>query len=109
MKNKLALILMFLVFISGLFIGIVGERYDNKPTVDPVQYEGLWLNNFNEEDKNEITKSKDINGEWVCVNVKDMDYSRAVEVCNHEVGHEIFAEVCEKDINKCLEVLNHEK
>jgi hypothetical protein len=34
-----------------------------------------------------------------------MDYKRAVEVCSHEVGHEIFAEKCEKNIEKCIEAV----
>lgn len=45
-------------------------------------------------------------GDWVCVNVKGMKFDRAVEVCQHEVGHEIFAEICEKDMDQCLGVLN---
>ena len=44
-------------------------------------------------------------GDWVCINIEDMAYDRAVEVCKHEVGHEIFAEICEKDFDKCKEVL----
>lgn len=43
-------------------------------------------------------------GHWVCVNIEEVSYERAVEVCKHEVGHEIFAEECEKNMTKCLEV-----
>ena len=43
-------------------------------------------------------------GDWVCVNVEGMDFDRAVEVCKHEVGHEIFAEVCEANWSKCANI-----
>jgi hypothetical protein len=35
-----------------------------------------------------------------------MSYDRAVEVCKHEVAHEIFAEYCDNDNNmeKCINV-----
>lgn len=44
-------------------------------------------------------------GDWVCVNVKDMQPERALEVCKHEVGHEIFSTLCEENWTKCLEVV----
>ena len=44
-------------------------------------------------------------GDWVCVNVENMTYERALEVCKHEVGHEIFAEECEKDIDICFNIM----
>lgn len=47
-------------------------------------------------------------GDWVCVNIQNMNYERAVEVCNHEVGHEIFAEECEKNMSKCFEVAENQ-
>lgn len=59
------------------------------------QYDGCWAS----------VKSGSDMGDWVCVNVENMKYERAVEVCKHEVGHEIFAEECEKDIDKCFSVL----
>ena len=52
---------------------------------------------------------KDITGDWVCVNIKDMSYERAFEVCSHEVGHEIFAEECEKNPKLCFDLLNELK
>ncbi|MFA6462370.1 MAG: hypothetical protein WCV90_08980 [Candidatus Woesearchaeota archaeon] len=43
-------------------------------------------------------------GDWISINIEGMSFERAYEVCRHEVGHEIFAEVCEKNMTKCLEV-----
>jgi len=56
----------------------------------PKPVEGYWASNST--------------GEWVCVNIKGMSFERALEVCKHEVGHEIFAEACEKDMEKCMAV-----
>jgi hypothetical protein len=49
-------------------------------------------------------------GDWVCVNVAyDMTLEEAYDTCIHECSHkafdEIFAEGCEENITKCLEVI----
>lgn len=67
--------------------------------------DGLWLKNYNETEKDNITQERDPIGEWVCVNIRGMTYQRAVEVCNHEVGHEMFAEHCEKNIDNCFKTI----
>jgi len=41
-------------------------------------------------------------GDWVCVNIKEMSYQQAFDTCAHEVGHEIFAEYCEDNIEECI-------
>lgn len=69
------------------------------------EYDGLRIGNVNRTTAFELANSRDGYGDWVCVNIKGMEYKRAVEVCQHEVGHEIFAEICEKDIDKCMEVV----
>ncbi len=94
-------------FIAIIFI-IVGwlsneaySEWSNERILD-----GLNLNNAQSHPE-ALSKAGeyDPDGDWVCVNIKGMKYKRALEVCSHEVGHEIFAEVCEKDFDKCLEVL----
>jgi hypothetical protein len=65
------------------------------------QYEGLWIPNVNQTEAKEITNYYDDYGNWICVNIEGMDYKRAVEVCSHETGHEIFAGICEKNMSKC--------
>jgi len=67
--------------------------------------DGLYLGNWNETRVKEYTKGIDPRGDWVCVNVRGMEYERAVEVCNHEVGHEIFAEICESKPELCFNVV----
>jgi len=59
------------------------------------QYDGLRIERENYFEVKNITKKYDKYGDWVCVNVKGMSYERALEVCKHEVGHEIFAESLE--------------
>ena len=70
---------------------------------------GTLIRNANKSQVDDITQKKDPKGDWVCVNVKEIDYERAVEVCKHEVGHEIFAEICEDDIETCFKVVESMK
>jgi hypothetical protein len=44
-------------------------------------------------------------GDWVCINVRNMDYTVALQTCQHEVGHEIFATACQNNFTKCLEAV----
>jgi len=92
---------MVLIFAMGFLSNDVYRSYTNHRDID-----GLWLKNYNESEVNEETIKEDSLGDWVCVNINGMSFERALEVCSHEVGHEIFAEVCEKDFNKCLGILN---
>lgn len=75
------------------------------------EFNGLYLENINNwsEARNKAYSLED-NGDWVCVNIRDMDYKTALDTCNHETGHyifsEIFAEQCENNMTKCLEMLN---
>jgi len=48
---------------------------------------------------------RNASGDWVCINIYGMNYSRCVEVCQHECGHELFAEMCEKNKSKCQDIL----
>lgn len=72
---------------------------------------GLYVyeaENYKEAQK--IADDVDKNGDWVCINVAyDMPMDLAYETCVHECSHkaftEIFAEKCEKNATKCLEML----
>lgn len=48
-----------------------------------------------------------LKGDWVHVNVANMDYAQAIKVCRHEVFHEIWAE-CGEDNNltSCIDKYN---
>ena len=78
---------IFMIFMAIMIFAvgmIVSKVYD------PIEYvkEAYWQRNAT--------------NEWVCVDITDLEFERAVELCQHEVGHEIFAEICEKDIEKCF-------
>jgi len=100
-KEIIFLVVMFiLIFSLGFFSFPLYQDYKNERTLN-----GLWLHNYNESDAKIKAQERDSLGDWVCVNIKGMEYDRAVEVCQHEVGHEIFAEICEKDMDKCFAVV----
>lgn len=65
-------------------------------------YDGLTIFDSTESAAEETAQIYDPFGDWICVNVNGMTPKRMIEVCNHEAGHEIFAEMCEDDISKCL-------
>lgn len=107
---KLLIICLVLIIIFGLLISYVEEIAKG---IEEFTYmrkiDGLYIRNRTYERTEEITESYDYYGDWVCVNVRDMSFDRAVEVCNHEVGHEIFAEILENNpekIKDVMEVLN---
>ena len=79
-------------FLFGLLLYSVGFLH---PTIVYKCLDGLYTKN-----------SCNFEGEWVHVNIGNMSFKRALEVCQHEVGHEIFAEICEKNFTKCLNITN---
>jgi hypothetical protein len=91
--------LFVFVFSLGWLLNLVYQEYTNHRAFD-----GLNIRDSNEVSALETVSDYDELGDWVCVNIKGMDYSRAIETCNHEVGHEIFAEYCENHIDKCINV-----
>ena len=66
------------------------------------QFDGLYFQeNLSWQGARDKSKTYDPYGDWVCVNIRGMDYNTAVNVCKHEAGHEIWAEICEKDTDLC--------
>lgn len=47
-----------------------------------------------------------MNGDWVHINIQNLNYTNAQHACLHEVGHEIFARECADNETKCLETWN---
>jgi len=101
MKKLLMLALIVVVSVISLMVGMNINNNEGSSI-----YEGCWHDvqeqHFGENGKVDATVDK---ADWVCVNVQGMSFDRAVEVCQHEVGHEIFAEICEKNMTKCFEVV----
>ena len=93
-------IMIMCLFSLGFVSNTLYKDYKNERILD-----GLNLRNFNESYMEKTTQELDSLGDWVCINIKGMEFDKAVEICQHEVGYEIFAEICEKDMNKCFAVV----
>lgn len=76
----------------------------------PNLFDGLWIQGRSVDDAKMVLNDYDSRGDWVCVNIRGMDYQRALDVCAHEVGHDMyhekFAELCEADFDKCNHIIN---
>lgn len=106
---SLSIILFIIIgFIIGFFTNSVINEENVKCEENYIKnLDGLLLRNYKEEDIKNYTNKVDKHGDWVCVNIRDMEIERALEVCRHEVGHEIFAEYCEQSnesFNKCMKI-----
>ena len=92
-SNRTLIIMSVLILISLTAGWIIRTVYDGRVV-------GLYSNN------NTINNYY-YPGKWIHINTNGISYERAVEVCNHEVAHKLFdekfAEVCEKNITKCIE------
>jgi len=102
--NIIRIILLSVLVISLIGIGWAGNEVyrnvSNKKILDGLNIRGSTL-----PEVQDISRKLDSNGDWVCINILGMDYKLAVEIVNHEVGHEIFANECEKNMDKCLETV----
>lgn len=101
--------LLIILCVCMIGLGWFGNEFYKSYKLDK-QLDGLWMHNFNLSEAKEYAYSLDKNGDWVFINIKNMDYPRAYDVCVHECSHqaysEIFAEQCEKDFNKCRRLMN---
>lgn len=91
MKQLILFFAFVTTFLTFFSFGYYIDGYDDIIIRYEKQYDGCWASVQNN------------GGDWVCVNVYDMSYERCVEVAKHECGHELFAEVCEKDDELCRE------
>ncbi len=100
MKKKSAIVLccIFLV-VCGFLLGLQTSNYMNKikyPQTEARIY-GLWTN--------DLESLKSYKGSFICIDINTTKTLKELEaVCEHEVGHEIFARQCETNFTKCLEV-----
>ena len=95
---------VILIFFLGWYGHDVYRDWKNKRL-----YDGLIIFSEDEEDAKSIARSMDNFGDWVCINIKGMEYETAIRICEHEVGHEIFAEMCEDNITKCFDEVDEIK
>jgi hypothetical protein len=114
-KNKtkyIAGILFFLFFLLGYLSNFLLSPCICPECNDYVKkYDGLNIReNVSYSEALETAKEYDKGGDWVCVNGVNIDVNRTFQVCNHECMHSVWdeqlAEECEKDFDKCKEMIN---
>ena len=107
-KNIFYSVIMFSLIFC---LGWTGNNYYSSYTNDRA-LDGFYLSYGNMSIVEEYQDIKDPYGDWVCVNVKNMEYPSAYDVCVHECSHkaytEIFAESCEEDFESCRRLLENE-
>jgi len=111
MKKKKILVLgivIIFVFTLGWFSNNAFYNISQGNLYQP-KILGLWMSGYTEEGAIERAYERDTLGKWVFVNIANLDWEESLEVCKHEVGHEIFAEYCKDNIDKCMELAKNEK
>jgi len=96
------LALCMILFISVFMVGYSIAEYKFKSKSIPHCVDGYY---FEDLDKCPQFKA----GDWVMINIENMSYERAYNVCRHEISHEIFAEEMENNETKFWEVINNLK
>lgn len=67
---------------------------------------GLWIHkNFTNSEVQKYVASRDIVGDWVCINIRGMTIPEIITTCEHEAAHEVFAEYCEDTPLECLKIV----
>ena len=94
------------VIIALILLGVgwlSNDIYRNYSTQK--DYEGLYIMNREYQRTMDLAREYDSFGDWVCINVRGMDYDDVVRVCQHEAAHEVFAEVIQEHPEKIIEVM----
>jgi hypothetical protein len=92
-----------MIILAGI-LGVSGSQlynsyYPNEVCSTQAKIQGLWLPN--------IQYLSNYTGKYICINIDETkSLTELNRVCNHEIGHEIFARECESNLTKCLEMEN---
>lgn len=105
--NKIIYISSILFIIICIFlIGFFSKELYNYYSYQK-QFNGLWIDyNYTHPEAIEKAKQYDKYGYWICINIRDMTAEEAINTIKHEVGHEIYANFCVDDFDKCLNYTN---
>lgn len=105
---KLLPIFMLIIFVCGGFAGFyfndLMSEWGYKKMVN-----GLYFKYGNETSVFKTAREIEPYGQWICVNVRNMKPQEALYTCQHEVGHEIFANYCENHIEECMNLTQNLK
>ena len=94
---------LFIGFAGGIILSsYISPRYGSITTTTTIHntstkscIEGYYFRN--------TTEPQFDYGDWVCVNVEGLSFKRGLEVCKHEVFHEIWAECGENNnLSYCI-------
>lgn len=104
--SLLVFILLVFNIISIIYILLNSQNTIKEKVVYPYSCNQLKINGFW---TNDINRDKELignyTGRFICVNIdKVKTLNQLYNTCSHEVGHEIFAQICEKNITKCEEL-----
>lgn len=92
-------VIITLTFLLGWFGHGIYSDY-----VDDVKYRGLWIKaNYTQAQALEASREFDSQGSWICINIRGITIPEMIETCEHEAGHEIFAQKCAGKARECLE------
>lgn len=100
--NKYEMIIMLFIM---LFLGWASNEIYREIKQDRIINGLHFRSDKNHEEAISYSKTYDSKGNWVCVNVRGMDFDKAVETCQHESAHEIFAGIIEDHPEKIQEVM----
>ena len=94
---SVAVITLFItVGVLGFLLNEIWHQTIAKPVCDTTlaKVGGVWIYN--------LSRLSGYEGQFVCIRVDGKSLKQAYIDCAHEVGHETFARICEKNITKCL-------
>jgi len=96
--------LFAMVFTLGWASNELYDSWTNERVVD-----GFYVENITRIELETVKTKADYYGDFVCVNVKGMDFKYAQQVVSHEILHkvysEIYAELCEDNFDECTDKL----
>lgn len=92
--------LFIMVFALGWASNEVYESWTNERQID-----GFFVENITKQTLNELKTTKDMRGDWVCINSRGMTFDECKETAQHECGHEIFAEIIEDHPEKIEDIM----
>lgn len=108
MKEAVAITMLIISFVA---IGWCGDELYRAINYKRM-FNGLYLQGYgNYTDALQKSYEYDSMGKWICINVRGMDFNEAVSTCNHEAGHEIFANIIQEHpekINQVMEIVQNE-
>lgn len=97
--------LMIAMIIIAIFVGYAISEYIHETKDAKKVLNGLWTSQRNWSDAYNVAKDRDQYGNWICINLKGMNYDTMLTTIQHEIGHELFAQECESNVSRCIDAI----